>query len=97
MSIENNFKFLKAPTPEQIEATLKASGVSASQFERFHGLYDRCLAHCRYGHRKMPARYWHLFMSVENAPVAPTVTTSTPKTSVKKKPVKTHALEKLMK
>src|SRR5688572_24220235 len=66
---ENNYKYLKAPTIEQIEAVVKAANVSESQFERFHGIYFGAIREVRMGKREMPAKYWHLFLEAPQ-PVA---------------------------
>lgn len=58
---ENNFKYLSAPTIEQIESVVKAVGVSEAQFERYYNLYDGAITHVRIGFRQLPAHYWHIF------------------------------------
>lgn len=58
----NRYKFLKAPTIEQIEAVVKKAGVTETQFERYYGLYARAICYARSGYREMPVKYWHLFL-----------------------------------
>lgn len=57
----NFYKWLKAPTIEQIDAVIKKAGVTQSQFERYYGIYPRAIAHVRCGASDLPAKYWHLF------------------------------------
>ena len=79
MVSENNYKYLKAPTIEQIEAVVKKTGVSEAQFERFHSIYDGAITHVRIGFRELPSSYWHIFLDPS---------TSTNK-QTNRKPVKT--------
>lgn len=58
----NHYKYLKAPTVEEMEAVIKASGVCDAQFERFHQMHTCSIKFHRMGYRTMPAKYWHLFL-----------------------------------
>lgn len=62
----NKLNYLKPPSLEMVEETLKKSGVSAAQFERFHGMYIGCITNLRIGFREIPARHWHLFYESTN-------------------------------
>lgn len=55
-------RWLRPPTIEQIEAVIKASGVTVPHFEKYHGIYDGCIRHIRLGDKKMPVQHWHLFL-----------------------------------
>jgi len=58
----NAKKWLTPPTIEQIDAVVKASGVSELQFERFHDIYPGCIKKVRFGGYRIPVQYWHLFL-----------------------------------
>jgi hypothetical protein len=74
----NKYKYLKAPTIEQIEAVVAKAGVSDAQFERHYGLYDGCLSHVYMGLKPMPAKYWHLFFDPATRTTTKPTTASTP-------------------
>lgn len=65
MPEENKFKYLRAPTIEQIDAAVKSAGVTDAQFERFHKIYPTCIYQVRCGFREMPAKHWHIFFETE--------------------------------
>lgn len=67
----NYYKFLKAPTVEQIAAVIKKSGVTAKQFERFHHIPENVIPLVNGGHRNMPVKFWHLFLDDPNPQSAP--------------------------
>lgn len=84
----NSYKYLKAPTIEQIEAVVEKTGVSEAQFERVYGLYDGCICHVRIGFKPLPAKHWHLFLEPTLKPpnqmanrFTAKTTSRTPKTS----------------
>lgn len=58
----NAKRWLKAPTIEEIDAVVEASGASEPRFESFHGIYIGCIAHVRLGVRDMPLKHWHIFL-----------------------------------
>lgn len=58
----NKYKFLAPPTIEQIEAVIKKSGANESHFEAYHGMYRGCISNHRIGFRKVPLKFWHLFL-----------------------------------
>lgn len=60
MITENNYKYPKAPTIEQIDDAIKKAGITESQFERYHGMYRGMISHARTGFRELPSRFWHL-------------------------------------
>lgn len=78
IEIQNQKKYLKAPTVEEIDAVLKHLGVTAAHFERFFNIYPNCIAQLHmkeranvvreYGTytRRLPLKYWHLIF--ENLP-----------------------------
>lgn len=95
----NKFKFLKAPTIEQIEEVVKKAGVSEAQFERFYNIFDGAIRQHRHGHRTIPARYWHLFLEDTNmVPNSVSKSVSTLKSSKpkQKKPSADSRLNKLV-
>jgi len=55
-------RWLKAPTIEQIDLVVKASGVSELQFERYYGIYPGCIKKVRFGGYRLPVQHWHLFL-----------------------------------
>lgn len=67
----NAKRWLKPPTIEQIDAVVKASGTSESQFERFYGIYPNCIAGIRYGDKRMPVQFWHLFLAEDRKSFLP--------------------------
>jgi|SRR5688572_7726058 len=81
---ENNYKYLKAPTIEQIEAVVKAANVSESQFERYHGIYEQCIKQVRMGLREMPSKYWHLFLDAPQTTSSGAGSKRTPQTAPKR-------------
>lgn len=66
MEHPNHYKYLRPPTPEELDKVIKALGLSGRQFERYFGLYRKCVCHTMTGWRPMPAKYWHLVF--ENMP-----------------------------
>lgn len=57
----NKFKYLKAPTIEQIEAVVKKAGVTDAQFERYNHIHEGAIKKIRQGKKQMPTKHWHLF------------------------------------
>lgn len=85
----NTFKYLKAPTVEQIEAAVKAAGVSQAQFERYYHLHKDAIRFCLKGLRTMPSKYWHIFYEAPVNLRTPMRTKATSKAANKRTKVKT--------
>jgi hypothetical protein len=61
----NYYRYLKAPTPEQIDQVVNETAINTAQFERYFGIYKKCISHARSG-RTLPIKYWHIIF--ENLP-----------------------------
>lgn len=56
----NSFKYLKAPSIEQIKIVVAAHGVNPKQFERFYGMTQKTLEKIGRGDRNLPVKHWHI-------------------------------------
>lgn len=79
IEIENQKRYLRAPTIEEIDLVLEHLGVSQTHFERFFNIYPNCIAQLHMGDRsnviksngeehkrKLPLKFWHIIF--ENLP-----------------------------
>ena len=59
ISYENERKYLKQPTWEQISDFIKEQGVSMYAFERFYGIPYNTLTQVKAGTKNLATRFWH--------------------------------------
>lgn len=65
IATQNKRKYLKAPSWVKINSFIKKCGVSESHFELFFGMPKGTIKVYRFGNRKLPSQYWHIFFDKE--------------------------------
>lgn len=64
--IKNRSRYLKSPTPAEIQAALDNLGICGRHFERFFGLPINTISKFKIGADPFPVKYWHFVF--ENLP-----------------------------
>lgn len=59
LKIENERKYLKSPTFQQVDEFVKELGVTYASFERYFGIAEGTIRKMK-DPRPLPARHWHI-------------------------------------